>query len=108
MPNPAPPPGTIQEYIYLIPVFLSNVVIPFLLGIAFLIFVVNAIRYFVIGGSNEDAQESARSLAIYGLAAFVVIIIFWGVITMLAYSFGFAGAPPVCPDYLEGAPNGPC
>jgi hypothetical protein len=96
------------SYVVLIPVFLTNVVIPFLFGLAFLFFVWNAIRYFVIEAADDDGREKARSLALYAVAAFVFLIIFWGVVQMLVWSLGLYGAPVPCPDYLVGIPNSPC
>ncbi|MCB9815129.1 hypothetical protein H6785_00895 [Candidatus Nomurabacteria bacterium] len=85
--------------------FLSNIVIPFLLGIAFLFFVINAFRFFIYGGDNEEDQTKAKTLAIYSISAFILIITFWGIINLLVSSLGFGGVdqPPsdyVCPDGL--------
>jgi uncharacterized membrane protein len=96
------------DYVILIPQFLSYVVIPFLLGIAFLIFVINVIRYFVIGGGEEDNHSKAKAQIVYSLAAFILIFIFWGVVEMLTISLGLDANPPPCPDYLTGIPNSPC
>lgn len=94
-------PGLVN-YLTQIPVFLSNVVIPFILGIAFVVFVINTIRYFVLEGESEDGQTKAKAQAIYSVAAFVVIIIFWGIVTLLTESFGFSSGRPPCPDYISG------
>ena len=105
---PVPPPGTLQSYLYQLPIFFSNVIIPFLLGVAFLIFVINVVRYFVFQGSEEDGREAARAQALYSIAAFVVLAIFWGIVILLTNSFGFGRQTVPCPDYLQGAPNSPC
>jgi len=82
--------------------FLSGVVVPFLFGIAFLFFVINAIRYFVIGGSNEEGQKKARQLAIYGIAAFVFLIVFYGIVNLLVNSIDLEGTANMpCPDYIK-------
>lgn len=80
---------TAQAFLVNFTSFLSNVIIPFLFGVAFLFFVINVIRFFVIGGSNEDGREKARALISYSVAAFVFLIIFWGIINMLSSSFGY-------------------
>jgi hypothetical protein len=82
-------------------IFSNTVLIPFLLGIAFLFFAFNAIRFFVVGGSNDDGRENARNLAIYSVLAFVIIVVFWGIVNLLAGSLGFAGKNLPTPDYLE-------
>lgn len=80
--------------------FLNNVVIPFLFGIAFLFFVINVFRFFIFGGSNPDGQEKAKALAIYSVAAFVFLIVFWGVVNMMVSSIGLGGVDQTAPDYI--------
>ncbi|MEY3784012.1 MAG: hypothetical protein RLZZ230_334 [Candidatus Parcubacteria bacterium] len=85
--------------------FLNDVIIPFLLAIAFLFFVINVVRFFVIGGSNEEGQEKAKGLAIYSVSAFVIIVVFWGIINMLVSSFGLGGCSQPIFDYKEAQPG---
>ncbi len=80
---------------------LGSVVIPFLWGIAFLMFVWNAVRYFVIEGHSEDGREKAKSLMIWGVTAFVFVSIFWGIINMLTQSSGLTGDSQPCSDYTQ-------
>ncbi|MBY0309619.1 hypothetical protein K2Q16_00505 [Patescibacteria group bacterium] len=96
------------DYVILIPQFLTIVVIPFLLGIAFLIFVINMIRFFVIKGGDEKSHDNAKAQIVYSLAAFILIFVFWGVVEILTTSLGLDVTPPPCPDYLIGIPNSPC
>lgn len=81
--------------------FINRAIIPFIVGIAFLFFIINVIRYFVIGAGNEDSREKARSLAIYGVFAFVFIIVFWGVVNLFASSIGLDGKNAPTPDYVQ-------
>jgi len=83
--------------------FFSGTLIPFLLGIAFLFFVINAFRYFILGGADEKAQEKAKSLAIYGVAAFVFLITFFGIVNLLSDSIGLNKTERPCPDFMKGS-----
>jgi len=103
-----PPGQSLFGYVIDITEFLNEVIIPFLFAIAFLVFIYNAIRYSVIEGSNEEGQEKARALALYSIAAFVFLIIFWGVVSLLTESLDFYWQGPVCPDYLTNMPGHPC
>jgi hypothetical protein len=103
-----PPGQSLFGYVIDITDFLNEVIIPFLFGIAFLVFIYNAIRYFVIESGEEDGREKARALALYSIAAFVFLIIFWGVVSLLTESLDFYWQGPVCPDYLTNMPNNPC
>lgn len=80
--------------------FLNESIIPFLLAIAFLVFLWNIMRYFVLGGSNEESQEKARSQALWGILAFVVIVSFWGIVNFFIYGLGFDRTKTILPDYM--------
>jgi hypothetical protein len=87
--------------------FINAVLIPFILGIAFLVFLINVVRFFIIGGNNTEGQENSRSLALYGIGAFVLILSLWGIVNLLASGFGLNEGPcidgtPVQSDYLYG------
>jgi hypothetical protein len=81
--------------------FVNRVVIPFLFGLAFLFFVINAIRFFVYQGATTEGREKAKQLSIYGVFAFVIIIVFWGVINLLAQSIGLEKNTAPTPDYVK-------
>jgi len=92
----------LEQYIINFVSFVNNLVIPFLLGIAFLVFVINVFRFFIVGGANADSKEKARALAVYGVLAFVLIMIFWGIVGLLTSSLGLnrlATSDTICFDY---------
>jgi fucose 4-O-acetylase-like acetyltransferase len=68
--------------------FISNVLIPFILAIGFFVFVWGIFNYFIIGGANDDAKEKGKSLIIYALAGFVVILAFWGIVNIFVSGVG--------------------
>ena len=75
--------------------FTNTVLIPFIIGIGFLVFVWGMFQYFIAGGANEESKEKGKSLMIYATLGFVLIIIFWGVINLLAASTGLEGEGPI-------------
>jgi succinate dehydrogenase/fumarate reductase cytochrome b subunit len=94
----------IQTFLLNFMVFLNDTIVPFLMGIALLFFIVNVVRYFIIGSTNEDGREKAKALAVYGVSAFVSIVIFWGIINMFASSIGLDGYTQPKPDYCPNPP----
>ena len=90
----------LQTFLTGIITFLNNSVIPLLIAIAFLIFLWNAFRYFIIGGGNPESQEQARSLALWGITAFVVIFGIWGIINIFIVTLGLPNAV-IVPDYMQ-------
>ena len=71
--------------------FSNNVLIPFIIGIGFLVFVWGMFQYFIAGGANDESREKGKKLMINATIAFVVIIIFFGVINVLTSSTGLQG-----------------
>ena len=68
--------------------FSNNVLIPFILGIGFLVFVWGMFKFFIYGGADDDAKTSGKSLMVYATLGFVLIIVFWGVVNLIASSTG--------------------
>ena len=87
--------------------FIDGVLIPFLFGIAFLVFIINAVRFFVIQSSNEQGREKARNLVMYSILAFVFLIVFWGIINLLSSSLGLDGCTTPMNDYQKQNSPGP-
>lgn len=81
--------------------FSNTVLIPFIIGIGFLVFVWGMFQFFIAGGSNDEAKEKGKSLMIYATLGFVLIIVFWGIVNLLVSSIGGGG------DTVENIPTGP-
>jgi hypothetical protein len=92
---------SLQKLLTNIPKFINNAVIPFLFGIAFLLFIYNVIRYFVLGADNKDLKENAKNLALYSVGAFVFLIVLFGIVNMFVKSTGLDGETQPCSDYQK-------
>ena len=85
--------GQFSELLSNILAFTNTVLIPFIIGIGFLVFVFGMFRYFIAGGANDEKKEQGRSLMIYATLGFVLIIIFWGAVNLIASSTGLGSSP---------------
>ena len=94
--------GDFGEFLNNILIFLNNVLIPFILGIGFLIFVWGMFTYFIAGGADEEKRGKGKSLIIWTILAFVIIIVFWGVINLIGQGTGLGGQS-LNNDILPGA-----
>jgi len=92
-----PNAGDFQLLLSNIITFTNNVLIPFIIGIGFLVFVFGMFQFFIAGGSNDEKKEQGKSLMIYATLGFVLIIIFFGVVNLLAGSTGLDGGPTITP-----------
>lgn len=91
---------SVQGYIILILEFINFAVLPLLFSIALLFFLINAARYFIISAGEAAAREKARTLALYGIGAFVIMVSIWGIVNMFVYGLEIDGEGSICPDYL--------
>lgn len=71
--------------------FSNQVLIPAILAIAFLVFVWGMVKFFVIGGADEKARSDGKNLMMYALAGFVVVLIFFGIVNLVANGIGLRG-----------------
>ncbi len=69
--------------------FINGVLLPLILGIAFLMFVWGVFQFFILGGSDEEAQSKGKSLMIYAVAGFVLILSFYGIVNVITNGLGF-------------------
>ena len=79
--------------------FIGGVLIYFLLGLATIVFLFNVTRYFIIGSGDEQGRTKAKTGAMYGIAAFVLISIMWGIVNFLVNGLGLNNSNPIKPDY---------
>lgn len=91
----------LQVSLLMISMFINNILIPLLFSIAFLVFLWNAARYFIIGGSDPAGREQAKMFALWSIIAFVLMVSIWGIVNMLVSSFGLGSGAAPCPDYLS-------
>ncbi len=80
--------GRLLENILL---FTNDVLIPFIIGIGFLVFVWGMFQYFIAGGANDESKEKGKSLMIYATLGFLLIIVFYGIVNLLAGATGLEG-----------------
>lgn len=80
--------GVFGAFLGNILVFVNNVLVPFILGIGFLFFVWGMFQFFIAGGADEEKRANGKSVIIYTLLGFVLIIVFWGIINLVATGTG--------------------
>ncbi len=83
--------GPLADMLRNILTFGNEVVIPFIIGIGFLMFVFGMLQYFIFGGASDESREKGKKLMISSTIAFVVIIIFFGAINLLTTTTGLEG-----------------
>lgn len=57
-----------------------ELLIPLSFTVAFVVFLWGSFHYFIAGGHDEESKEKGKSLIMYGLILFVLVIALWGVV----------------------------
>ena len=95
---------SLQDFIISIGLFINEVLLPFLFGLALLFFIWNAFRLLILKGQETDARESAKSLMLYSIGAFVFLVSIWGLVNLLVFGLGIGSNDYVVPDYMWNDP----
>ncbi len=75
---------------------LVNTIVPLFMVIAVAVFLWGIVKYITAAGDEEKAKE-ARGYIIYGLIGVFVMVAFWGIINVVATTFGVTVGGTVAP-----------
>lgn len=92
----------IQTLIKTLTTFLNEKIVPLIFILAFVFFIINVIRFFILGAGDKDARESAKRLALYGITALFIMTAIWGIVRLFSSILGVGiGTTPITPDYVQ-------
>ncbi|MGH7175211.1 MAG: hypothetical protein ACREGR_02545 [Minisyncoccia bacterium] len=76
---------------------INGVLVPLLFAIAFIVFLWGVARAYIFSGGDAEAVGNGHRLILWGIIGFVVMISLWGLVNVVASTFGLTGgaAPPL-------------
>ena len=77
---------------------INNIAVPVIFALAFLVFIWGVFTYFIAGGSDEEKRGKGRSLMLYGLLGFFVMVSVWGLVNILVGSVQLENRPNTLPQ----------
>ncbi len=77
---------------------INGVLVPLVFAIAFIVFIWGVFQYFIAGGHDEEAKEKGKSLMLYGLIGFFLMVSVWGLVNILVGTFNLNSTPPQFPS----------
>ena len=66
---------------------INNVAVPLLFAIAFIVFIWGVFQYFIAGGHDEEKRETGKSLMLWGIIGFFIMVSVWGLVNILRGTF---------------------
>jgi len=75
---------------------INGVLVPVLFAVAFIVFLYGIARAYIFSYGDTEKVKEGHRLILWGLVAFAVMISIWGLVNVVANTFGLNGsyAPP--------------
>lgn len=90
---------TIQQLLGEVLDFFNAILVPLVFAFAFLVFIWNVLRFFILQSGTAEGQERAKRFMVWSIVAFVLMLTLWGIVNLIANGFGISGNGTICPDY---------
>ena len=69
--------------------FISTILVPLVLALAFLFFIWGVFKFFIAGGADEEKRNEGKQLMIYSIIGFVLIVALYGIVNFVVGGLGF-------------------
>lgn len=78
---------------------INSILVPILFAVAFIVFLYGVAQRFIF--SSDKASSEGRNFILWGIIGFVIMISLWGLVNIVANTFGLQGyyAPPLPKSY---------
>jgi len=80
---------------------INNVAVPLVFAIAFIVFIWGVFMYFIAGGHDEEKQSQGKSLMLWGLIGFFIMVSVWGLVNILTGTLNLENQVPELPEAPE-------
>lgn len=67
--------------------YIFDLIIPLLMAVAMAAFLWGIVKYIYAAG-DEEKRKDAKGIIIYGVLGMFILVAFWGIIQIVAYTFG--------------------
>jgi hypothetical protein len=68
---------------------INNVLVPVLFAVAFIVFLWGAFSTFILGQGSDETKEKGKSLMLWGIIGFFVMVSIWGLVNLFTGSITF-------------------
>jgi hypothetical protein len=77
---------------------INGILVPVLFALAFIVFLYGVATKYIFSHGDADKVSEGHKLILWGLIAFAVMVSLWGLVNVVANTFGLTGwAPPDLP-----------
>jgi hypothetical protein len=83
--------GNVTDFAYIIFYLINNVAVPLLFAVAFIVFLYGVAQTYIFSHGDQEAVGKGHKLILWGIIGFVVMISIWGLVNVVANTFGLGG-----------------
>ncbi|MEK7126103.1 MAG: hypothetical protein AAB517_03085 [Patescibacteria group bacterium] len=80
--------GVASTILYII----NSILVPLLFAVAFIVFLYGIYKAYIYSAGDPEEVAKGHKLVLWGLIAFAVMISVWGLVNVIANTFGLYGA----------------
>lgn len=88
-----------QNILYII----NSILVPVIFALAFIVFIYGVARSYIFSRGDEGEVKKGHQLVLWGVIGFVVMVSLWGLVNVVANTFGLGGVgaptPPTSYPY---------
>ena len=81
--------GMFSTFLANVTTFVSTILVPIVLALAFLFFIWGVFKFFIAGGADEEKRNEGKQLMIYSIIGFVLIVALYGIVNFVVGGLGF-------------------
>jgi hypothetical protein len=70
---------------------INDVAVPVIFALAFIVFIWGVFKAYILSGGDATAVSDGHRLILWGIIGFVVMISLWGLVNLVASTFGLGG-----------------
>lgn len=83
---------------------INGVLVPVLFAVAFIVFLYGIAKAYIFSNGDAEAVKAGHKLVLWGIVAFAVMISIWGLVNVVANTFGLSGyGAPELPSSLPSS-----
>ena len=78
---------------------INSILVPVIFALAFIVFIYGVAKAYIFSGGNETERAKGHQLILWGIIGFVVMLSLWGLVNVVANTFGLTGySAPALPS----------
>lgn len=89
--------GDVYDLAGVVLTIINDVLVPIVFAIALIVFIWGVFRYFIAGKQDPESQEKGKTLMLWGIVGFVLMVSVWGLVNLIVNTLDLNNQVPNYP-----------